>query len=127
MATERTFAIIKPDAVRKKVAGQIINRIEEAGLEIVAMKCGVKHPLIHGMAHLVGQFLGQHPCQGSPTGGNPQQQQLTAVSHPFQHLRTKANQGALQLARIENGALLTRFGRQGRAIHGLNICDDDRI
>ena len=38
MATERTFAIIKPDAVRKKVAGQIINRIEEAGLEIVAMK-----------------------------------------------------------------------------------------
>ena len=38
MAVERTFAIIKPDAVRKKVAGQIINRIEEAGLEIVAMK-----------------------------------------------------------------------------------------
>ena len=38
MAVERTFAIIKPDAVRKKVAGQILNRIEEAGLEIVAMK-----------------------------------------------------------------------------------------
>ena len=38
MAVERTFAIIKPDAVAKKVAGQIIARIEENGLTVVAMK-----------------------------------------------------------------------------------------
>jgi nucleoside-diphosphate kinase len=38
MAVERTFAIIKPDAVAKKVAGKIISRIEEAGLEVIAMK-----------------------------------------------------------------------------------------
>ena len=38
MAVERTFAIIKPDAVKKKVAGQILARIEEAGLDIIAMK-----------------------------------------------------------------------------------------
>lgn len=38
MAVERTFAIIKPDAVEKRVAGQILARIEESGLEIVAMK-----------------------------------------------------------------------------------------
>jgi nucleoside-diphosphate kinase len=38
MAVERTFAIIKPDAVAKKVAGQIIARIEESGLTVVAMK-----------------------------------------------------------------------------------------
>ena len=38
MALERTFAIIKPDAVKKKVAGQILARIEESGLDIVAMK-----------------------------------------------------------------------------------------
>jgi nucleoside-diphosphate kinase len=38
MAVERTFAIIKPDAVAKKVAGKIISRIEEAGLDIIAMK-----------------------------------------------------------------------------------------
>ena len=37
MAVERTFAIIKPDAVAKKVAGQIIARIEENGLTVVAM------------------------------------------------------------------------------------------
>lgn len=38
MAVERTFAIIKPDAVKKKVAGQILARIESSGLEIIAMK-----------------------------------------------------------------------------------------
>ncbi len=38
MAVERTFAIIKPDAVKKKVAGQILARIEDSGLEIIAMK-----------------------------------------------------------------------------------------
>jgi nucleoside-diphosphate kinase len=36
--TQRTFAIIKPDAVAKKVAGQIIARIEDTGLDLIAMK-----------------------------------------------------------------------------------------
>jgi nucleoside-diphosphate kinase len=36
--TERTFAIIKPDAVAKGVAGQIIARIEENGLQIIGLK-----------------------------------------------------------------------------------------
>ncbi len=35
---ERTFAIIKPDAVAVKATGAILQRIEESGLEIVAMK-----------------------------------------------------------------------------------------
>jgi len=35
---QRTFGIIKPDAVASKVAGPIIARIEESGLSIVAMK-----------------------------------------------------------------------------------------
>jgi nucleoside-diphosphate kinase len=35
---QRTFAIIKPDAVAKKVAGEIIARIEDSGLDVVAMK-----------------------------------------------------------------------------------------
>lgn len=34
----RTFAIIKPDAVRAKNAGKIIDRIEKEGFDIVAMK-----------------------------------------------------------------------------------------
>ena len=35
---ERTFAIIKPDAVKKGVAGQILARIEAAGFTIRAMR-----------------------------------------------------------------------------------------
>ncbi|HEM47491.1 MAG TPA: nucleoside-diphosphate kinase [Alphaproteobacteria bacterium] len=35
---QRTLAIIKPDAVAKKVAGRILSMIEDSGLDIVAMK-----------------------------------------------------------------------------------------
>ena len=35
---ERTLAIIKPDAVRKRVIGKIIQRIEDEGFEILGMK-----------------------------------------------------------------------------------------
>jgi nucleoside-diphosphate kinase len=35
---ERTFAIIKPDAVKAKYAGRILQRIEEAGFRIVALR-----------------------------------------------------------------------------------------
>ena len=38
MAEERTFAIIKPDAVSKRATGAILKMIEESGLEIVGMK-----------------------------------------------------------------------------------------
>lgn len=36
--TERTLAIIKPDAVKKKVVGKIIQRIEDEGFEISRLK-----------------------------------------------------------------------------------------
>lgn len=35
---ERTLAIIKPDAVERRVAGKIIQRIEDAGFSIRAMR-----------------------------------------------------------------------------------------
>ena len=38
MAIQRTFSIIKPDAVAKNVIGSILSRFEEAGLTIVASK-----------------------------------------------------------------------------------------
>ncbi len=38
MAIERTFSIVKPDAVAKNVIGKIYSRFEEAGLKIVASK-----------------------------------------------------------------------------------------
>jgi nucleoside-diphosphate kinase len=38
MAVERTLAILKPDCVRKNLAGQVIARIEAAGFRILGMK-----------------------------------------------------------------------------------------
>ena len=35
---QRTFSIIKPDAVEKNVIGKIVDRFESNGLKIVAMK-----------------------------------------------------------------------------------------
>ncbi|HEX9818945.1 MAG TPA: nucleoside-diphosphate kinase [Methylomirabilota bacterium] len=38
MTTERTLAIIKPDAVASRVAGQILGRVEQDGFTILALK-----------------------------------------------------------------------------------------
>ena len=35
---ERTLAIIKPDAVKKKLTGSILKRMEEEGFDIIEMK-----------------------------------------------------------------------------------------
>src|SRR5258707_10782089 len=45
--TERTLAIIKPDAVERHLAGKIIQRIEDEGFQIRAMR---KVPLSKGQA-----------------------------------------------------------------------------
>jgi nucleoside-diphosphate kinase len=38
MAKERTLAIVKPDAVSRGLVGEILSRIHQAGLEIVAIE-----------------------------------------------------------------------------------------
>jgi nucleoside-diphosphate kinase len=38
MARERTFSIIKPDATRRNLTGAVNDRIEKAGLRIIAQK-----------------------------------------------------------------------------------------
>jgi len=50
MALERTLVIIKPDAVNRNLAGEVIKRLENKGLKIVAMK----------MQHLQPFLLQQH-------------------------------------------------------------------
>jgi nucleoside-diphosphate kinase len=37
-STERTLAIIKPDAVQRSLIGEIVGRLERKGLRIIAMK-----------------------------------------------------------------------------------------
>ena len=38
MAVERTFAIIKPDAVKRGLTGEVLSRIHAANFQIVALK-----------------------------------------------------------------------------------------
>jgi nucleoside-diphosphate kinase len=38
MAIERTFSMIKPDATRRNLTGKIVDRLESAGLRVVAQK-----------------------------------------------------------------------------------------
>ncbi|GAF86827.1 unnamed protein product, partial [marine sediment metagenome] len=38
MSKERTFVMIKPDAVQRGLTGEIISRFEKKGIKIVAMK-----------------------------------------------------------------------------------------
>src|SRR5680860_1521485 len=38
MATERTFAMVKPDGVRRALVGTVVRRLEDKGFRIVGMK-----------------------------------------------------------------------------------------
>ncbi len=58
MPTERTFAIIKPDAVEKNHTGKILAHIEKAGFRIVAIK-----RLHLTRAHAEG-FYAEHSARG---------------------------------------------------------------
>ena len=54
MAIERTFSIVKPDAVAKNVIGKIYDRFESAGLGIVASK------MLHLTREQAGEFYAVH-------------------------------------------------------------------
>lgn len=54
MAIERTFSIVKPDAVAKNLIGQIYARFESAGLKIVASK------MIHMSKEKAEGFYAEH-------------------------------------------------------------------
>ena len=59
--TERTLAIIKPDAVERRLAGKIIQRIEDEGFQIRAMrKVSLSQPQAEGFyaVHRERPFFG---------------------------------------------------------------------
>jgi nucleoside-diphosphate kinase len=47
---QRTFVMLKPDAVQRGLIGEILARIEKRGLKVIAMKM-VKPPIEHISAH----------------------------------------------------------------------------
>ena len=52
MALERTFSIIKPDATRRNLTGQINARLEAAGLDL-----GYYTPSVHKAAFSLPRYI----------------------------------------------------------------------
>ncbi|MDQ3460457.1 MAG: nucleoside-diphosphate kinase [Deinococcota bacterium] len=58
MATERTYAMVKPDGVKRGLVGEVVGRLENKGFKIVAMK------LMHIPRETAERHYGEH--RGKP-------------------------------------------------------------
>jgi nucleoside-diphosphate kinase len=115
---QRTFAIIKPDAVERGLAGQILARIEAAGFTVLAMRL---HHLtrreaegfyaVHRERPFFGaltDFMASGPCV------------LLALEAEDGIARWRATMGATDPAKAEAGTLRKDFGTsiERNATHG---------
>ena len=115
---ERTLAIIKPDAVAARHAGRIIQRIEESGFQIRAMR----------MLHLTGSeaegFYAVHrerPFFGSLTTFMSQGPVVVlALEAPDAIKKWRTLMGATDPAKADAGTLRKDFGQsiENNATHG---------
>ena len=115
---ERTFAIIKPDAVSKQLTGQILARIEAAGFAIKAMR--LQHLTkaeaegfyaVHAHRPFFGgltDFMSSGPCV------------LLCLEAPDAIARWRTLMGATDPAKAEPGTLRKDFGASidNNATHG---------
>ncbi len=118
MALERTFAIVKPDAVQAGHTGEIIAAIEASGLRVVGLKLTRLTPaLCQGFYHEhVGKGfyaeLEAFMCEGPVV--------LMVLEGEGAILRWRDLMGATNPAQAADGTLRQRFGTHiGRnATHG---------
>lgn len=115
---ERTFAIIKPDAVQRRLVGQILARIEEAGFTLRAMR--LQHLTkreaegfyaVHRERPFFGaltEFMSSGPCV------------LMALEAPDAIRKWRALMGATDPAKADAGTLRKDFGSsiERNATHG---------
>ena len=115
---ERTFAIIKPDAVKKGSAGKILARIEEAGFRVCALRMihlskreaeGFYHvhkarPFFAGLT----DFMSSGPCI------------VMCLEAPGAIKKWRDLMGATDPAKAEPGTLRKEFGASidNNATHG---------
>jgi nucleoside-diphosphate kinase len=118
MATNRTFTMIKPDAVRDGYTGAITKMIEEAGFKIVAIKMTQLTP------ERAGQFYEVH--KERPFYGDLKK--VMSASNIVAMILEKENAvtdfrkliGATNPANAEPGTIRKLFARslESNAIHG---------
>ena len=115
---ERTLAIIKPDAVAAKHTGRILQRVEEAGFQIRAMR------MLHLSVPDAEGFYAVHrdrPFFGSLTkfmSSGPVVVMALEAADAIRKWRTLM--GATDPAKAEPGTLRKEFGRsiENNATHG---------
>ena len=115
---ERTLAIIKPDAMHRRLAGDIIKRIEASGLEIRALK------LMHLTLAQAGAFYEVHrarPFYGSLCEYMSSGPVLIAVlTGEGAIARWRDLMGATDPAKAAAGTIRKDFGEniEQNAVHG---------
>jgi nucleoside-diphosphate kinase len=115
---ERTFAIIKPDAVAGRMTGQIIHRIESEGFQIRAMR------MVNLSTREAEGFYAVHrerPFFASLTkfmSSGPAV--VLALEAPDAVKKWRTLMGATDPAKAEPGTLRKEFGRsiENNATHG---------
>jgi nucleoside-diphosphate kinase len=118
MTPERTFAIIKPDAVKARKAGRILARIEDAGFTIRGMR------LTHLTKKEAEGFYAVHrerPFFGSLTEFMSSGPCIVMVLEaPDAIKKWRALMGATDPAKAEAGTLRKEFGAsiESNATHG---------
>ncbi len=105
---ERTLAIIKPDAVERRLAGRILQRIEEAGFRIRALR------MVHLTKPQAEGFYAVHrerPFFASLTDFMSSGPSIVLVLEgPDAISRWRALMGATDPARAEPGTIRREFG-----------------
>jgi len=120
---ERTLAIIKPDAVASRAAGRIIQRIEEAGFQIRAMR------MLNLSARDAEGFYAVHrerPFFGSLTRFMSSGPVIVLALEAEDAIRKwRTLMGATDPAKADPGTLRKEFGRsiEHNATHGSDAPD----
>jgi len=115
---ERTFSIIKPDAVKAKRAGEILSRLEKAGFEVVAARLRrLSQAEAEGFYHVHRE----RPFFGSLTSFMSSGPCLTLVLEGDQAIaRLREIMGATDPAKAAPGTIRKDFAAsiEANAIHG---------
>ena len=124
--TERTLSIIKPDALRKNVIGEIVRRFEATGLRVVATKLlrmtpetAARFYVVHkdkGFYRSLTEFMSSGPVLVSVLEGD------NAIA------RNREIMGATDPAKAAAGTIRRDFGTdvEKNAIHGSDAPDTAR-
>jgi nucleoside-diphosphate kinase len=120
---ERTFAIIKPDAVERRLAGKILARIEDAGFTVRGMRM---HHLTKKEAEGFYAVHRERPFFGGLTdfmSSGPVV--LLALEAPNAIAKWRTLMGATDPAKADAGTLRKEFGSniERNATHGSDAPD----